>query len=349
MNKNIKKFTASFAHCKIDAFLVTNDINILYLTGYPSAESWLFVVPRKKYFITDFRYIWEARKKLKGTAVKKHSGSPSETVFQLASQNKVTRIGFDPNHISYAVYRRLRNKCPTGITLVALNDPSEKIREQKSSFEIRQIKKAIRINLKAYDFLKRIIKPGIREQDVFRHLENFVRGQKVEFSFNPIIASGPNSCYPHASVTDRKLRGQDVVLIDVGIDINGLKSDLTRMFFLGKIPTHVRKVYDAVRVAQKAAIKKIKPGIQAKLIDLEARNSLKKNRLDKYFGHSLGHGVGLEIHEGPTISVKSPSILKEGMIFTVEPAVYIPHQFGIRVEDMVLVTEKGCRVLSANE
>ena len=234
--------------------------------------------------------------------------------------------------------------CSSLIFLVTIT----KTKIRKIHKEPIKIKKALKLSLEAYDFLEGVIKPGISEKEVFEKLEIFVKNHGSGFSFPPIIASGPNSCYPHAKITDRKIRSDDLVLLDMGIDVQGYKSDLTRIFFLGKIPQLVREVYGIVQTAQRKAIGKIRPGIFAHEVDEESRNYLKNHRLDKFFGHSLRHGVGLEIHEGPTISQKSPSVLKENMVFTVEPAVYLPNKFGIRIEDMVLVTKQGCEVLSDN-
>ena len=144
------------------------------------------------------------------------------------------------------------------------------------------------------------------------------------------------------------IRNNEPVLIDIGIEIGGYKSDLTRNFFLGRILPSVRQAFDAVKLAQSTAIAMIKPGVLAAQVDRQARNTLKKFGLAKYFGHSLGHGVGLDIHENPRLSYKSAGVLEPGMVVTVEPAVYIPNQFGIRVEDMVLVTSQGCEVLSGH-
>ncbi|MFA6378548.1 MAG: M24 family metallopeptidase, partial [Candidatus Omnitrophota bacterium] len=212
--------------------------------------------------------------------------------------------------------------------------------------ELAKIKKALDFHRQCLVYLKQIIQPGRSESQVFEKLERYVRAHHHQFSFPTIIASGPNSCFPHARITQRKLRRGEPVLVDMGIDVEGYKSDLTRMFFLGKIPHRVREVYDAVAQAQRFAIEKIKPGVLAKDIDAQARNFLKQQKLDSFFNHSLGHGVGLEIHEAPGISPKSSAVVKEGMVFTVEPGVYIPGQFGIRIEDMVLVTPKGHKVLS---
>ncbi len=348
MNPKIKQLISEFDHYKIDSFLVTQDVNIRYLTDFPASESWLLVSPRQTFYITDFRYILEAKRGLKGIPVKRYSQSFAATLFELAKALKIQHLGFDDRHLSLAAFKKLKKDCPKTIQLTLANNVVERLREVKTPDEIAQIRKALELHHQAYEFIKEKIKPGVTEKEVFNQLEGFVKSKDVQFSFNPIIASGPNACFPHARVTDRKIHGNEPILVDMGIDINGYKSDLTRMIFLGKIPRFVSAVNDFVRRAKALAIENIRPGRRAAEIDALARNYLTKVGLGKFFGHSLGHGVGLEIHEGPMISPQSSAILKEGMIFTVEPAVYISRKFGIRIEDMVLVTNKGCEVISGH-
>ncbi len=346
MTRRIQQFVSQFDEYKIDAYLVTCDVNVRYLTSLPVSESWLLVFPKKVFYITDFRYVQEARQRLKGICVRQYTKSMTETLFKIVREMKAKRLGFDDRYVSLALYKQMKKDCPGSVMLVAKNNTVETMREIKEKDEVQKIRAAIKINLKAYRYLKRVVTPGITEQNVLLKLERYVKSQGAEFSFAPIIASGPNSCFPHARVTNRRIRNNESVLIDMGIDIQGYKSDLTRIFFLGKISNLLRKMHDAVAMAQEVAIKKIKPGIPAAQIDQEARNYLKKHKLAKFFGHSLGHGVGLEVHEGPGITQRSGAILRKGMVFTVEPAVYIPHKFGIRIEDMVWVTHDGCEVLS---
>ena len=346
MNPKLKKFIARFPQSQIDSFLVTSDVNIRYLTDFPACESWLFVSATRSFYLTDFRYVLEAQKGLKGISVKRTGPSLDPAVFQVAQTLKTRRIGFDDRHISLASFRKLKQECPKGIQLIPVKNLVEDLREIKSAEEIRQMRKALALHRQIYEFIKKEVKPGVTEKEIYDTLENFVKSKNAGFSFPPIIAAGPNSCFPHARVSDRKIRANEPVLIDLGIDLQGYKSDLTRMILLGRIPRFVREAHDFVRRAQALAMEYIQPGRRASEVDEQARNYLAKNRLGKFFGHSLGHGVGLEIHENPRISQSSSTILKEGMIFTVEPAVYIPHQFGIRIEDMVLVTQQGCEVLS---
>jgi len=347
MNARLKRLVEDFPrHKNIDALLIVNDSNIRYLTQFPASESWLLVTKSKAIYITDSRYILEARQGLKGIVVKQYSHMPCMTLSELCKQYKIKRLGFDELHTSFALWKKLKEFCPRNSKLIPATGLVEILREIKDEGEILQIRNCLKLHFKAIDFMKKVVKPGISERQVAIKLEGFVKSHGAEFSFSPIIASGPNSCYPHAKATDRIIRNNEPVLLDFGIDINGYKSDLTRNFFLGRITPRVKQVFEALTLAQREAISLIKPGVNASIVDAQARKVLRKYSLAKYFGHSLGHGVGLDIHETPRLSAKSTSILEPGMIITVEPGVYIPNQFGIRVEDMVLVTKEGCEVLS---
>jgi len=347
MNTRLKKLVEDFSrHKNIDALLVTNDSNIRYLTGFPASESWFLVTKLKAFYITDSRYILEARQGLKGVTVKQYTRMPCATLCELTKQYRIKRLGFDERQTSYALWKKLKEFCPRNPKLIPATGMVEALREVKDQTEVEEVRNSLKLHYKAIDFMKKVVKPGLSERQIALKLEAFVKSHGAEFSFPPIIASGPNSCYPHARVTDRVIRNNENVLLDFGMDIKGYKSDLTRNFFLGRIAPRVKQVHEALTLAQKEAIKLIKPGIKCSDVDAQARKVLRKYSLAKYFGHSLGHGVGLDIHEAPRLSSQSTSILEEGMIVTVEPGVYIPNQFGIRVEDMVLVTKEGCEVLS---
>lgn len=349
MTPRLKKLVAEFPrHKNIDALLVANDINVRYLTHFNASESWLLVLPKKAFYITDFRYIQEAREGLRGVTVKQFTQTPCVTLFDVCKKYKVKRLGFDEKLTTVAMLKRLKEFCPTRTKILPATGIVEDLRAIKDAAEIEQIRSCLKLHFKALAFLKKVVRPGISEREILYKLEGFVKSHRAGFSFPPIIASGPNSAYPHARVSDRVVRNNEPVLIDIGIDINGYKSDLTRNFFLGTIPPSYTKALEALRLAQKDAIALIKPGVSVAEVDLKARNVLRKFGLAKYFGHSLGHGVGLEIHENPRLSHKCTCTLEAGMVVTVEPGVYLPGRFGIRVEDMVLVTDKGCEVLSGN-
>ena len=348
MANRIRQLRSVFARNNIDCLLVPSDVNITYLTGFPASESWLLVCPRRAFYLTDFRYILEAKKGLKAVTVKRYTRSIIELLYQCAREQKCRNLGVDERHITHAQYIQLRQRCPKGVRLVKANGLVEHFREVKDAGEIEKVKKALKVHKQAQHYLRRIVRPKISEREVLLKLENFVKARGAGFSFKPIVASGPNSCYPHARVSGRKIRNNEPVLIDMGIDVEGYKSDLTRMFFLGKIPNLVTQVNAHVFCAQRIAIDRIRPGVPVAEVDGAARNYLTKNGLGKYFGHALGHGVGLEVHEAPRLAGNNAADLRPGMIITVEPAVYIPGKFGIRIEDMVLVTKKGCTILSDN-
>lgn len=346
MKNRLLKLISEFPKNKIDSFIVTKDVNIKYLTGYDSCDSWLFITPKKSFYITDSRYILEARKKLKNARVVLYEKSFFVEIFNIAKELKLENIGFEEHHLTVAQLKAFQKECPRVLNLIGVDNLVEKIRELKDAFEIKQLKESLLAHNEALLYLNKIIKPGLTEENIFSRLDDFVKLIGAQFAFEPIIASGVNSCYPHAKLTKRRILENDVVLVDIGIDKNGYKSDLTRMFLLGKIPQFISEIIEKVRHAQALAIRNIKAGTSVKEVDSIARGYLAKSGLDKYFTHSLGHGLGLEVHERPRLSQKDSSILKEGMVVTVEPAVYIPNKFGVRIEDMVLVTKKGCEVLS---
>lgn len=349
MQVKIKKFIKSFLEKNLQAYLVVNPTNISYLTGFPSSDSWLLVTKSRSYYMTDARYADEVKKSLPRdfSVVCHKKGLPAEFL-ALVAKKRLKKIGFDQRHISYAQYGQIAKLPVGGYALLGCDGLVEKNRLIKSVDEIKKIKAALVVHKKSLQYLKRIIKPGMTEKDILMRFGAFVGRQNASFSFDPIIASGENSSYPHALVQNRKLRRKDMVLIDSGIALNGYKSDLTRMFFLGKITDKIYRCFKHVKEAQQMAINHISEGVSVASLDELARKYLKKHGLEKFFTHALGHGIGLDVHEAPSLSQKSSVVLQAGMVVTVEPGVYFPGEFGIRLEEMVLVKKQGCEVLSDN-
>ncbi|MDP2044546.1 MAG: M24 family metallopeptidase, partial [Candidatus Omnitrophota bacterium] len=231
--------------------------------------------------------------------------------------------------------------------LIPTHSIIEDKRQVKDAQEIAKLRRATRITASALEHIQKFLVPGIKEVEVVAELERFIRYHGARASaFDIIVASGRNSSQPHHLSGESRLSDNQPVLIDLGVDFQGYKSDLTRVFFLGKIKVLVSKVYAIVLKAQEQAIKRIRPGAEMAEIDRVAREYIASKGYAKYFTHNLGHGFGLEVHEDPRISRNEASSLKPGMTFTVEPGIYLPGKFGIRIEDMVLVTRKGCEVLS---
>jgi Xaa-Pro aminopeptidase len=345
MNPRLKKLLAQFPAEKIDGLLVSKPANVSYLAGLDSSDSWLLVTAKRCSYITDFRYVEQVKKELKGVALEQYKKSIFKTVAQLCRSLRVKRLGFDSQALYYSEYQKLK-KAAARIALKPTVNLVENLRQIKEPQELLKIRRAIALTDQAFDFLKKAIKPGKREKDIAAALEDFVIARGGKMAFVPIIAAGGNSVFPHARISAQKLAKNDAVTVDIGVDLDGYKSDLTRVFFLGKIPLFYRRIYAIILEAQARAIAGILPGQPANKIDGLARNFIKQKGLGKFFGHSTGHGVGLEVHERPRISAREKTVVEPGMVFTIEPGIYLPGKFGMRVEDMVLVKEKGCEVLS---
>ncbi|MBI4708554.1 MAG: aminopeptidase P family protein [Candidatus Omnitrophica bacterium] len=332
----------------LDSLIVSSDSDITYLTNYPSRDSLLLLSEKLRIFLTDGRYFDEAKSRIdKKIRIEKNNGPLLEAAANICNKSGLKRIGFDEHAFNFAQYNKLHSLLVKNAKLLPAHGLIADLRQLKDEYEIKKIRKAIQITKETLRFIQKFIKPGIKEIEIAGEIERFIRYKGANSpAFDIIVASGTNSCYPHHISSQRKLRPDEPVLIDLGVDYEGYKSDLTRVFFLGKINTLVRDVYKLILKAQEHAFGLIKPGINSKQIDSAARLIIKEAGYGDKFSHSLGHGVGLDIHENPRISPKSNTIMQPGMVFTIEPAVYLPNKFGIRIEDMVLVTEKGGEVLS---
>ena len=349
-NERLHKLCKKLDALKVDSILVSIPANITYLTKYPSRDSYFLVSRKENIYFTDSRYIEEAQKALKEIAiVRQVNGSVFGLIADSCKELKLTCIAFEERHLPYAEHNRITRYLAGKAKLIPVHGIVEELRQIKELSEIAKIRKAIKITQKALKHIKRFIKPGVTEIEVVAELERFIRYfGATNSAFDIIVASGPNSSLPHHISSSRKIRNNEPVLIDLGIDYLGYKSDLTRVFFLGKIKVLLQQIHSIVAQAQRLAIKEIKPGISAGKIDSVGRQYIEKHGFAQFFGHSLGHGVGLEVHEQPSVSPRGDCILKPGMVFTVEPGIYLPGKFGIRIEDMVLVTETGVKVLTAS-
>ena len=328
--------------------ILSTPANISYLTGFNSSSSYLLVSEKENIYFTDSRYTEEVKPKLKGVAtLQRINGSVFELIARASLDLGLSRVGFEERQMPYAEYKKIRESLKTKAYLIPTHNLVETLRQVKEPEELTKIREALKITALSLEFIKGFIRPGMKELEVAGELERFIRYHGAsDTSFDVIVASGPNSAFPHHAPGQRKIHKNEPVLIDAGVDYLGYKSDLTRVYFLDKINSLTRRIYGIVLKAQEKAIKGIKPGEDIAAIDTLARKYIADKGYAKYFGHSLGHGIGLQTHEAPAISAKNDGIILPGMVFTVEPAVYLPGRFGIRIEDMVLVTKKGCEVLS---
>ena len=345
--QRLLRFKRQFSAWGVDAFFVSCDVNVSYLSGYTGTESYLFITPKKSYLLTDFRYVEQAQKEARGfEIVLRDTLSYVAIVNRLCQKHHTSRLGVEGQRVSRMLYEDL-SKTLKGTRLAPQRDAVEKLRVCKAPVEIKKIKKAIEISALGVRSLQASLAPGMREREIQARLEyetKMLGSQKPAFDI--IIAVDPKSSMPHAVTGEEAVKERDMLLVDMGVVYEGYHCDLTRCYFVGKIPPLKQKIYDIVLKAQELGIRRAKPGIPASEVDRACRDYIHKKGYGKYFGHGTGHGVGLEVHEAPTVSSRSSEVLKPGMVITVEPGIYLPGRFGVRIEDMVLITSRGHEVLT---
>lgn len=353
-NRQKKVFEYIFKR-NLDGLLVTDLVNIRYLSGFTGSNGYLLFFDDQVYFYTDFRYKLQSEREVfadKIIIIKKNFflSPPKEFL-------KIKRLGIERESVNIDNYNKIlnyfkkRNKKTKVVPLP--NFIKEELRIIKDEEEIKLISKASSIVDEVFGKLLKEIKEGVSEKDLALFIENEFR-KKGDIAFPVIVASGENSALPHARASDKKIKFGEAIVIDIGMRYNNYCSDMTRTIFLGKVNDELKKVYQIVYDAQKRAIdfliknsenKKIK----TKDVDFEARSYIKNKGYGEYFGHGLGHGVGLEVHEKPWLSFLSKDRIKPNMIFTIEPGIYLPNIGGVRIEDLILFKEKEVILLSQSE
>ena len=335
-----------FADLKIDALLVSGLPNVRYLTGYTGSNGLVLWTPESMTLFTDPRYTIQAGQE-SSCAVRIARGPLHLAVAQSIGRKRLKRIGFEKARLVYDSYRVLKEALPLGSSLKPIGPVVDQFRMIKSDGEIDQIRRSVRTNSDAFERAVSQIRVGMSELELAAELDYQMRklgAQKA--AFETIVASGVRTALPHAQPTHERLKGDELLLIDMGACQEGYTSDMTRMLSLGKPGRKIRAMYDAVLDAQLAAIAAIRPGVTAQQVDRAARQALKPAGLDKSFVHSTGHGLGLEIHEAPRLGKKDKTRLEAGMVITIEPGAYVEGTGGVRIEDTVLVTKNGCEVLT---
>lgn len=331
---------------KIDGLLVTNPENLYYLCGYSGSNGMLIVKQGRSQpiFYTDFRYQEQIKTEVKECQKKIWDRSLYET-FPVQDLSGVKSLGFEADSISYANYCLIKRQLSSGIKLVPTYQLLGEMRMIKDVAEIKKISKAVELTDQVFASVLKIVKPGVTEKELAREIDyQFIKYGEV--AFPTIVAFAERGALPHAQPTGKKLKKGDVVVFDMGIKYEHYCADMTRTVVMGKASGKVRKIYNIVLTAQQMAEQKIKPGISAKEVDKAARDFIVSKGYGKNFGHGLGHGIGLLVHELPAINSKSNEQLKAGQVFSNEPGIYLPNEFGVRIEDLVLVTSKGYKVLT---
>lgn len=335
MDERITRLQDQFKEKNIDCFLVTSKENIFYLTSFTGDSSILFIAPRKALLITDFRFQGEIVDKVKNADVCITKKPYIDELFSHRIAKRKSRIGFEAADISYSIYWELRKKLDW-LKFKSFDSFVEDLRIIKTKEEIGKIKKACSILDKAFEAAVPYIKEGVTETDIAIELEYRMKkagGEKP--AFETIVASGYRSSIPHGVASNKKIKKGEFITIDFGTTYEWYNSDITRTAFLGTPTKKDEKIYETVYNAQKLVLESVKENIKTKTLDKVARDFISKNGFGDYFSHSLGHGVGLGIHEKPSISKKDDHSLKKGMVFTIEPGIYIPGYQGVRIEDTI--------------
>jgi len=329
----------------IDGLFVIHRPNLEYLLNIDfSIEGACLITYKDVYFLTDFCNFEEAKEKIKNARVVFAGKKLVNLIDSIAGQDKVKKLGIEHQYLSIARYNEIKKA--GNIEIVYAGGMVEELRMFKERSEIENIRKACELTTFVFFRILNMLRPGMTEKEVARRIEGFIRENGGEIAFETIVASGLRSGYPHGTASDKSLCSGDAVIIDFGVRYKGYHSDFTRTIFVGKPGPLERKIYNLIRCAQEKAIEKIKDGIFCSAVDLAARSYIIKKGYGKNFGHSLGHGVGKEVHELPGLSRKSKVAMKAGMVVAVEPGIYIPGGFGVRIEDTVLVTDEGAEILT---
>lgn len=325
------------------AFLVTNLRNIRYLTGFTGSFALLLLSKRRSFLHVDFRYVEQAKRETE-IEVLEFRDSWLDNLRSFLVKNSIKKLLFEST-CTYQFYKTLSKL--KGIELKPKDGLIEKSRAIKSEKEIDYIREAVRRAERAFLKIKPSIKEGVTERDIANLLEYEIKREGSQtLPFPVIVASGENSSMPHWRSSERRLKRGDFVIIDWGAEFEGYYSDMTRTFIIGEASEKQIEIYNIVNRAREVAINSIKAGVKAKEIDSEARNLIKQSGYAKNFGHGTGHGVGLDVHEFPRINTKSKEVISPGMVFTVEPGIYIEGFGGVRVEDMVFVGKDFFEVLT---
>jgi Xaa-Pro aminopeptidase len=339
---------------RFDALLVTHLPNIHYLCGFSGSSGALLIHAAGSIFFTDSRYTQQAKAEVhaRKTVITKKAPllAAAEWISRRprASRNpKSMLLGIEAQYLSVASQKSLSGSLSRHIRIRPAPALIERARMVKDTEEISLIRSAVKLGASLFDRALATIRPGVPEVVVAAEMEYTARKGGVEgMAFETIIASGPRGALPHGRASTAGVGAGGFVVCDFGVILHGYCSDRTRTVYVGAATAEARRTYDAVLASQMEAIHAVRPGVKVEQVDRAARKALQKKGLAKYFTHSTGHGVGLEIHEAPRVAKGQQEILKPGMVITIEPGVYLPGQWGVRIEDMLVVTEQGCEVLS---
>ncbi|REB10050.1 aminopeptidase P family protein [Sporosarcina sp. BI001-red] len=333
------------AEKELDALLVTSGYNRRYMTEFTGTAGVAIISKDDAVFITDFRYMEQAAAQIKDFRIVQHERTIIEEVAQQVTKMKVSRLGFEKEDLTFGMYELYKSQITA--ELIPTAGLVEKLRIIKTPEELEVLKQAAKIADDAFTHICGFIKAGMTELEVSNELEFFMRKQgATSSSFDTIVASGVRGALPHGVATDKKIQSGELVTLDYGALYNGYISDITRTVAVGEPSEKMREVYEITLAAQKLAVEGIKPGMTGIQADAIARDYIASKGYGEAFGHSTGHGIGLEVHEAPGLSFRSETVLEPNMTVTAEPGIYLPGIGGVRIEDDLVITENGCERLT---
>jgi Xaa-Pro aminopeptidase len=328
---------------ELDSLLVTNLVNVRYLSGFTGTNGVCVVGPDQRVFLTDFRYVERAQAEV--PEFERVRGK--QDLLGDAAERLTGRVGFEDQHMSVRQHKRLAELLPDGVELVPAGGVVEELRAVKEPGELAVMREAARLGDEMYEYIASRGLVGRTEREVAVDVEREMRARGAEDpSFPSIVAAGPNGALPHATPGDREIGAGTLVIVDMGCLVDGYCSDCTRTFATGSLSDDAAGVYELVLAAQEESLAAVRPGAEGKAVDAVARDRITEGGHGEQFGHGLGHGVGLEIHEAPRLAQSAEGSLVSGNVVTVEPGVYVPGAFGVRIEDLVVVTDDGNEVLT---
>ena len=346
MQQRLAKLREKMEKQGLEAILITSSYNRRYLSGFTGTAGYLLITEDHAQLITDFRYIDQAALQATGFEIVRHEANILDEVANQLKKFKLTKVGFEKQVVTYSLYEGLK-KSAADVEWIGIAGWIEEIRMIKTADEISIIKQACQIADNTFEHILKYIKPGITEREVSLELEFHMRKQGADSSsFDIIVASGARSALPHGVASDKVIENGDFVTLDFGAYYKGYVSDITRTIAVGEPSDKLKEIYQIVLDAQMAGVKGIKSGLTAKEADALTRDVISNAGYGEYFGHSTGHGIGLEVHEGPGLSSRSDLVLQPGMVVTVEPGIYISKLGGVRIEDDVVITDSGCEILT---
>ncbi len=329
--------------CNVDAFVFFHLPNIRYLCGFSGSDGVLVVSREASCFLTDSRYTSQAGQEVSADQIREHRGK-LEGILACIGDFGCRRVGFESEVVPFATIEQLKEKGSDEIEWVPVRAEVTRLRGVKDAVEIDALNEAAQLNAEAFETVLPLIRPGACERDIALALEfELKRRGGEEKAFDFIVASGPRGALPHGVASSRQICAGDLVTVDFGTRVRGYHSDETVTLAVGEVSDRLREIYDTVLEAHDRAIALVSPGVPLKEVDAAARDYIADKGFGEFFGHGTGHGVGLEVHEFPVVSGKSSDAAREGMIFTVEPGIYIPDLGGVRIEDTLEVTSDGCR------